>query len=56
VSDICNSKTWPVKVEHEVKLDRIESFFPMLFVPFGCVRFSFFSTKPRDWLGRTSVK
>jgi len=27
-----------------------------LFVFVGCVSFSFFSTKPRDWLGRTSPK
>jgi len=25
------------------------------FVCCCCVRFSFFSTKPRDWLGRTSL-
>ena len=25
-------------------------------VCFCCVRFSFFSTMPRDWLGRTSPK
>ena len=27
-----------------------------LYVCFCCVRFSFFSTMPRDWLGRTSLK
>jgi len=23
---------------------------------FCCIRFSFFSSKPRDWLGRTSIR
>jgi len=27
-----------------------------VYVRFCCVRFSFFSTMPRDWLGRTSLK
>ena len=31
-------------------------FFWLVNVCFGCIRFSFFHTKPRDWLGETSLK
>jgi len=31
-------------------------YFVFAYVRFCCVRFSFFSTMPRDWLGRTSPK